>query len=137
MPDTFYTSYSNPHSPRWGDTSSSSVIVKVTFDGFAEEVDFQCFEDETEQLHAIELRTNALNGNYGEIQPYQSPQDIVGSEAQQMLVSVIDGMVEHETDADYIAALEQLKTTSPSAILTWSESDGYVWNNVTWPTKPE
>jgi len=134
--EPYRLNYSNPNSPRWGDTSQNSVIVRVTFEGRTEEVDFLCSPDEEVQLHSIELRTNALNGDYGTIQPYQSPADITGQECQDILVDVVDVMKSEETDADYIASLENLKTSSPSASMVWSEENGgYEWNNVTWPEK--
>lgn len=64
--------YSNPHSPVWGNAAHTIVNLMVTFDWLGEEVGFTASPYDVEE-YGRELHARAIAGDFGEIAEYVQP----------------------------------------------------------------
>lgn len=100
--------YSNPHSPVWGNAAHTIVNLMVTFDWLGEEVGFTASPYDVEE-YGRELHARAIASEFGEIAEYEEP---VPTEAQ--LVELEDKwrLLQLELIADQILAIEDEDPTA-------------------------
>ena len=157
--------YISVRNPKYTDPEHTKIDLEVNFSHEPEEyVPFTASADDPE-AHGRELHQRALDGDFGEIAPYQTPADITGEEALEKLRRHRAGLLEEsdiavlpdrwasmtsEKQAEWSAyrqALRDLPANSVGAEYRWVESSeedldngiiaGYTNEiNINWPTKP-
>ena len=144
--------------PRWAHYDHRSINLEVDFDELDEEyVDF-CADPNDIVSWGSDLYNRAVAGEFGPIAEFESPEDITGDAAQQLLRDTRDNILKNEVDpivsnplrwnamteakqqewTDYRQALLDLPSTQSSAYQTFNTTtEDMEWVNLTLPTKPE
>jgi hypothetical protein len=101
--------YSNPHTPVWGNAAHTIINLMVTFEWLSEEVEFTAAPYDVE-AYGRELFQRALDGDFGEIAEYVEPPKSIGQ-----LIAEEDAWKLEEMDfiADQLIAMED---SDPSAL---------------------
>lgn len=147
--------YSDCKDPKWTSKEKIEIDLMVNFSNQSEEfVPFTASRNDPEP-HGQEIYSRAIAGDFGPIADWTPPPPIEGDEAMEAVRSSRNAILA-ETDyielptmwstlsevkqaewAAYRNALRSLPSDFPNARLVYDDqSEGMVWENITWPTKP-
>lgn len=143
--------------PRWANKAQTSIDLEVDFDELDEIYVLFTAEPGDPEDWGTTLYNNAVNGDYGEIGPYEPRRNWTSEESMSILrdernalLAMTDyiemptrwsSMTAEEQAAwtTYRNALRDLPANYPNALMIWDDDDDvqdWVWTNVTFPTKP-
>lgn len=94
--------YSNPHTPVWGNAAHTIINLMVTFEWLSEEVEFTAASYDVED-YGRELFQRSIDGDFGEIGEYVEPPQSIGQ-----LIAIEDAWKLYEMAfiADQLIAME-------------------------------
>jgi hypothetical protein len=135
--------YSNPHSPVWGNAAHTIVNLMVTFDWLSEEVGFTASPGDVEE-YGSELHARAIAGDFGVIAEYVQPplssvqviarEDAWRAEEMEFIANQLIAMEDSAPDA--LPGTEQQWRAYRTLIRGWKEGADHFPDQTFRPVRP-